>query len=150
MSVWSLTCQQKRCILLLLSQQNSRKPFATSRTQVTEHREQKCAENYNKYHNKFIFKLQSALWFFQTITVFECCLISLNLLPCILFEKICLYYSIRNGQLKEPALCQLYRHTFVSCISGENVRGVILFRRHRGDGLQYTVSKNCTSFLFAL
>jgi len=27
-------------------------------------------------------------------------------------RKIYLYFSIRNGQPREPALCQLYRHTF--------------------------------------
>ena len=30
----------------------------------------------------------------------------------ILFEKIYLYFS--NGQPRKPALCQLYRHTFVT------------------------------------
>jgi len=39
----------------------------------------------------------------------------IKLLPYILFEKIYLYFSIGNGQLREPALCQLYRHTFVPC-----------------------------------
>ena len=34
---------------------------------------------------KLFFKLHSAFWLFQTITVFECCLI--KLLPYILFEK---------------------------------------------------------------
>jgi len=28
-------------------------------------------------------------------------------------SKMCLYFSIRNGQPREPALCQLYRHTVV-------------------------------------
>jgi len=36
-----------------------------------------------------------------------------KLLPYILSEKICLYFSIGNGQPREPALCQLYRRTFV-------------------------------------
>ena len=26
-----------------------------------------------------------------------------------------LYFSIGNGQPREPALCQLYRHIFVAC-----------------------------------
>ena len=30
--------------------------------------------------------------------------------------KIYLYFSIGNGQTREPALCQLYRHTFVSYV----------------------------------
>ena len=41
-------------------------------------RERKCAENYNKWHAKYFFLI-------QTITVSECCLI--KLLPHILFEK---------------------------------------------------------------
>jgi len=48
------------------------------------------------------------------MTVSEWCLI--KLLLCILFEKIYLHFSIGNGQPREPsALCQLYRHTFVTC-----------------------------------
>jgi len=59
--------------------------------------------------NLFLFlKLQSTFWYFQTITVSECCLI--KLLP----YKYYLFFSIGNGQLRERALCQLYRHTFVS------------------------------------
>ena len=48
---------------------------------------------------------------FQTITVSECCLIRLLLHN--LFKKIYLYFSTGNAQPREPALCQLYRHTFV-------------------------------------
>ena len=29
---------------------------------IDDYRERKCAENYNKRHNKYIFKLQSAFW----------------------------------------------------------------------------------------
>jgi len=36
-----------------------------------------------------------------------------KILPYILFAKYILYFSIGNGQPKEPALCQLYQHTFV-------------------------------------
>ena len=39
-----------------------------------------------------------------------CCLI--KLLPYILFEKYIYILSNENGQSREPALCQLYRHTF--------------------------------------
>ena len=45
------------------------------------------------------------------MTVAECGLA--KLLPYISFGKIYLYFSIRNGQPGKPALCQLYRHTFV-------------------------------------
>jgi len=31
----------------------------------------------------------------------------------VLFERLHLYSSTGNGQPREPALCQLYRHTFV-------------------------------------
>ena len=39
----------------------------------------------------------------------------MKLLPyyIMLFEKIYLYFSIGNGQPREPALSQLYRHIFV-------------------------------------
>jgi len=72
--------------------------------------ERKCTENYNKGHNKFIFKLQSAFWLFQTITVSKCCLI--KLLPLFIW-KMYLNFSTWNGQPWERALCQLYWHTFV-------------------------------------
>ena len=45
---------------------------------------------------------------YTTLSI-HCCLI--KLLPYISFEK---YFSIGNGQLTEPALYQLYRHTFVA------------------------------------
>ena len=31
-------------------------------------------------------------------------------------KNVYLYFSIGNGQPREPALCQLYRHTFVPCM----------------------------------
>ena len=62
----------------------------------------------------FFRKLQSAFWQFQAIAVSECWCLT-KLLPYILFEKYNLYFSIGNGQPREPALCQLYRHTFVPC-----------------------------------
>ena len=51
------------------------------------------------------------------MTVSECCLIKLlpyiSYIPYILCEKIYPYFSTGNGRPGEPALCQLYRHTFV-------------------------------------
>ena len=76
-----------------------------------QYRIRKCAENYNKKHNKFILKTQSAFWSFQTITVSECCLI--KLLPYYIVGVCEKYFSIGNNQPREPALCQLYRHTFI-------------------------------------
>ena len=35
--------------------------------------------------------------------------------PVLFVAKRYLYFSIGNGQSGEPALCQLYRHTFVPC-----------------------------------
>jgi len=60
-------------------------PYALCCDIHSPYRERKCVENYTKQHNKFIFKLQSAFWYFQTITVSECCLIKLLLY--ILFQK---------------------------------------------------------------
>jgi len=67
----------------------------------------------NNTINLFFFKLQSTFWQFQTITVSECCLI--KLLPYILFEKYTYISALEmaTGQPREPALWQLYRHTFV-------------------------------------
>jgi len=74
--------------------------------------ERKSAENNNKWLSKFIFKLQSC----------SILLISNHDSFWVLFDKIVsvyfiwkiyLYLGIGNGQPKEPALCQLYRHTFV-------------------------------------
>jgi len=60
----------------------------------------------------FFFKLQSAFLQFQTITISECCLI--KLLPYILSEKYIYILGLEMvSQPREPALCQLYRHTFV-------------------------------------
>jgi len=39
-------------------------------------------------------------------------------------KKIYLYFSIGNGQPGEPALCQLYRHTFVPNGSSAQVANV--------------------------
>ena len=45
-----------------------------------------------------------------------------KLLPCILFEKKYLYFSMGNGQPREPALCQLYRHIFVPYFTRATLR----------------------------
>ena len=54
-------------------------------------------------------KLQSAFWKFQTITVFECCLI--KLLPCILFEK---YNNILALKMASPVVSAHFRSLFSS------------------------------------
>ena len=43
----------------------------------------------------------------------ECCLIKLLSYRPYSIWKICLHFNIENGQPREPALGQLYRHTFV-------------------------------------
>ena len=55
------------------------------------------------------FKLQSAFCSFKTITVSECC-------------SIILLQYILNGQHREPALCQLYRHIFVPYFTRATLR----------------------------
>ena len=91
---------------------------AASSHQLHQHavnRERKCAENCNKWHNKFVLLNCNQLFGnFQTITVSECCLKKIDFT----WKKIYLYFSTGNGQpITEPALCQLYRHTFVpDCI----------------------------------
>ena len=66
-----------------------------------------------------------------------------KLLPYILCEHIYLYFSSGNGQPREPALCQLYRHTFVPSLLTHNYhtrRGAkILFKK--GKGSPYSITK---------
>ena len=64
--------------------------FVLDNVIFAHNRERKCAENYNKLHNKSD-KIASVYFIW----------------------KIYLYFSIGNSQSCEPALCQLYRHTFV-------------------------------------
>ena len=40
---------------------------------------------------------------------------SIILLLCVLCNFLYLYFSIENGQPREPPLCRLYRNTFVPC-----------------------------------
>jgi len=82
-------------------------------------------------------------WYFQIIPVSKCCLI--KLLPYILFAKIHLYFSIEieNGQHREPALCQLYRHTSVAYDTDKPVKAVIT---RRPSKLELTWSPQCFKF----
>ena len=57
---------------------------------------------------KFFSQTAISIWQFQTTTVSECCFT--KLLPYSSFENIYSYFSVGNGQPREPALCQLYRH----------------------------------------
>ena len=75
------------------------------------YRERKCAENYNIRLNTFIFKTAIGILLTSNHNSFS-----------VLFHRIALVYfvwkinwysSIGNDQHREPALCQLYRHTFV-------------------------------------
>jgi len=73
--------------------------------------ERKCAENYNKRHNKLIFSNCSQHlgnfkpWQFRVLS---------DKIASVLFCRIYSQFRIGNGQpTRKPALCQLYRHTFV-------------------------------------
>ena len=78
---------------------------------LISYRERKCAKNYNKWHNKFIFLScnqhfgNSKPWQFRVL--FD------KIASVYFFWEICLHFSIGNGQPREPAMCQLYRHAFV-------------------------------------
>jgi len=60
--------------------------------------------------NLFLKKCNQHFANFKTLTVSECCVI--KLLP-YFYLKIYLYFSIGNGQPREPAF---YRHTVVPCM----------------------------------
>jgi len=71
----------------------------------------KCAENYNKWHSKFIFLTAISILPISNHNSFR---VLFDKIASIYFIcKIYLYFSIGNGQPREPELCQLYRHTFV-------------------------------------
>ena len=76
-------------------------------------RQRKYAENYNKWHNKFVFFLKTAIniLVISNHTSFR---VLLDKIASMYFIwKIYCYFNIGNGQLREKALCQLYRHAFV-------------------------------------
>ena len=60
-----------------------------------------------------LLKTEISILLISNQTVFGCCLIKI-VSVCFIW-KICLYFSIGNCQPRKPALCQLYRHTFVPC-----------------------------------
>ena len=62
-----------------------------------------------KWQHKLIFKTAISILVISTVTASERCLIKSP--PYILFEKYILVLEIASP--REPALCQLYRHTFV-------------------------------------
>ena len=64
-----------------------------------------------------------AFWYFQTITVSVFCLI--KLLPYTLSENYINILSTGKGQPMEPALCQLYWHTFVPYDPGQVVHTLV-------------------------
>jgi len=81
-------------------------------------REPKRAEYCNKTITNLLFlNCNWHFWQFQKKTVSEWCLI--KVLPHILFEKRIYILAFENGQPGEPALCQLYRHTFVPSIESK-------------------------------
>ena len=79
------------------------------------HRGLKCAENYTKWHDKFIFRTAISILLILNHNSFR-----------VLFDKIAsayfiwkmyLYFSIGNGQVREPALCQLYIGTLAFSVA---------------------------------
>jgi len=57
-----------------------------------------------------------------------------KVLPYILFQKIYLYFGAGNGRPREPALCQLYRHSFVPYSdAAEQLHTELADRRARED-----------------
>jgi len=89
----------------------SAEPLSLHATRLEINVERKCAENYNNWHDKFIFKTAVSIVVISNYNSFR-----------VLFDKtasvyfiwkIYSYFSIGNGQPREPAQCWLYRHTFV-------------------------------------
>ena len=71
-------------------------------------RERKCAENYNKWHNKYFKNAMSISNHNSFRVLFD------KIDSVYFISKIYLYFNVGKGQPSEPALCQLYRHMFVS------------------------------------
>ena len=70
--------------------------------------ERKCAEKYNKWRNK-IFSMSILV-----ISNHNAFRVLFDKIASVYFIwKIYWYFSTGNGQPRKPALCQLYRHTFV-------------------------------------
>ena len=59
------------------------------------------------------FKLQSAFCQFRTVSF----RVLFDKISSVYLKKYIYIFGIGNGQLREPALCQLYRHTFVPYFS---------------------------------
>jgi len=75
-------------------------------------RELKCAENHNKRHNTFF---SISILVISNDNSFR--VLFDKIASIYFFRKIYEYFSVGNGQSREPALCQLYRRTFVPYFS---------------------------------
>jgi len=87
-----------------------------------EYKEQKHAENYYKWHNKFILLTAFSILVISNHNSFRLPFDKISAIYFIL--KIYLYFITGNGQPMEPALYQLYWHTFIpyrADMSGEGV-----------------------------
>jgi len=73
--------------------------------------ERKCAENYNKLHNKLIFLTAISILLIWNRNCFR--LLFDKIASVCFIRKLYLYFIIGDGQPRKPALYQLYRHTFV-------------------------------------
>ena len=85
-----------------------------ARASIGAHTERTLTENYFFKRNKIILFLLTAI---STLLISNCNSFQVlfdNIASVFYFIwKIYLYSSIGNGQPREPALCELYRHTFV-------------------------------------
>jgi len=107
----SAVCQVHIALSWMLSCHSSKMILQKARHRCS-YRERKCAENYNKWHNKFIFLNAISILVISNHNSFR---VPFDKIAFVYFIwKIYLYFSIGNGEPREPALCQLYRHTFVS------------------------------------
>ena len=75
----------------------SAEPLSLHATRLEINVERKCAENYNNWHDKFIFKTAVSIVVISNYNSFKCCLI--KLLPYILFEK---YIHILAKEMASP------------------------------------------------
>jgi len=105
-----MSVKSSLCLAFCTAAVNMTLTWHTSRH--CSYRGQRCAENHNKLHRKFVFYTAISILVIANHNTFR-----------VLFDKIAsvhfiwkmyLYFSIVNGQPREPALCQLYRHTIAA------------------------------------
>jgi len=93
-------------------------------------REQKRAENYNKWHNKFIFLTEISILRISNHNSFR--VLFDNIASVCFVWKIYIYILPLEmaSPVREPALCQLYRHIFVPYTGDGEVTSQKLWSRY--------------------